>query len=155
MTAFICNGMLGKLCTFLRMCGFDAAYSNKGTAILVQARREDRILLTRNTNFVDRDRVFFLSSTDPLEQLHEVIEKYHMKDEMQLFSRCLECNVLLEPVEKTAVQSRIPYYTFKHYSDFSECPQCCRVYWKGSHYKKMIDDIAGALGTNGSPKDKQ
>lgn len=155
MTAFICNGMLGTLCTLLRMCGIDTAYSNQGTAILVKARQENRTILTRNTHYKDKDNVYFLTSPHPLEQLLDVIQQYRLKDEIHLFSRCLECNVLLQPVEKLAVQDRVPYYTYTHFDEFSECPQCLKVFWKGSHYRKMINDIGGVLDKTNSSESKE
>jgi uncharacterized protein with PIN domain len=141
MQAFLCNGMLGKLCKFMRLCGFDTAYSNQGAAILVKARREDRIILSRNARYKNKTNVFYLSADDPLEQLRIVIKQYDLRGSIAPFSRCLECNVPLETVDKIKVQDRVPYYTFKHFKEFSECPNCHKVYWKGSHYKKMVQDI--------------
>jgi uncharacterized protein with PIN domain len=90
---FICNGMLGKLCKLLRICGIDAAYSNQGMAILLEARKENRIVLTRNTRLQTKKGVFFVQTFD----------------------------------------------------EFALCPNCHRVYWKGSHYKNMTKDISNLL----------
>lgn len=147
MPAFVCDGMLGKLCKLMRMCGLDAAYSNEGTAILVQARRENRIILTRNTRFKNKTDVHCLAESEPLEQLHTVIARYDLRDGIVLLSRCLECNVPLQPEEKSAVQDQVPYYTYRNFGEFSKCPACHKVYWKGSHYKRMINSINEILRT--------
>lgn len=149
MPAFICNGMLGKLCKLMRMCGLDTAYSNEGTAILIHARREDRIILTRNTRFKDKEHVHYMKDSDPSEQLRRVIKEYHLEKRIKFLSRCLECNTLLRPVDKVTVQDRIPYYTYTHFTHFAECPNCHKIYWKGSHYKRMIDTIDQVLETMG------
>lgn len=145
MPAFVCNGMLGRLCKLMRMCGFDTAYSNEGTAILVQARRENRVILTRNARFKHKKDVHFLPAHDPLEQLHIVINTYDLRRSIDILSRCLSCNALLRAVDKKKVQDRVPYYTYRHFDEFSECPDCGKIYWKGSHQTRMIERITNAL----------
>jgi uncharacterized protein with PIN domain len=147
MPAFLCNGMLGKLCKLMRMCGFDTAYSNEGTSILVKARRENRIILTRNTRLHSDAHVHYLTASDPLEQLNTVITTHGLKKNIKILSRCLECNVSLQPIERSAVQDRIPYYTYQNFNKFSKCPVCHKIYWKGSHYKRMINSISEVLHT--------
>ena len=133
--------MLGKLCKLLRTCGIDASYSNEGMAILLDARREQRVILTRNTHLRDKKDVCFLELSDPREQLENVIEHFKLRKEIHLFSRCIECNAELESVSKTSVKGKVPYFTYKNFQQFAQCPQCGRVYWKGSHYKKMLEEI--------------
>lgn len=146
---FICNGMLGKLCKLLRICGIDTLYSNRGIAILIEARKEGRIILTRNTRLRGSEGVFFLETSSSNLQMKNVIDRYALQDEIQLFSRCLECNEKLTPVKKESVRDKVPYFTYKHFDKFTICPNCQKVYWKGSHYKKMVKTIKDALrGTN-------
>ncbi|MBN2621607.1 Mut7-C RNAse domain-containing protein [candidate division WOR-3 bacterium] len=145
MPAFLCNGMLGTLCKLMRMCGFDTAFSNEGTAILVQARRENRVIITRNTRFQNNADVHYLAASDPLEQLNTVITTHGLKTNIKILSRCLECNAPLEPIERSAVQDRVPYFTYQNFNEFSECPVCHKIYWKGSHYTRMINSINAAL----------
>lgn len=133
--------MLGRLCRFLRMCGIDAAYSNEGTAVLMKARRQDRIILTRNTTLRGKQGVFFLEPPDPVEQCRIVISHFDLMPLVSPFSRCLECNGELVPIDKEKAKGRVPYYTFTHFNDFAQCPECHRVYWKGSHYRNMERDI--------------
>ena len=133
--------MLGKLCKLLRMCGIDTAYSNKGMAILLDARKEQRVVLTRNTLLRGKDDVFFLERSAPREQLETILEHFELRKNIRLFSRCLECNAELESVGKTSVKGRVPYFTYQHFQHFAQCPKCGRVYWKGSHYRNMLKEI--------------
>jgi uncharacterized protein with PIN domain len=138
---FVCDGMLGKLCKLLRMCGIDTLYSNRGFAILVEARKEGRIILTMNTRLRGKEGIYFIENTTPQRQLETVITEYRLHSSIQLFSRCIECNDTLVSIPKGAVKDRVPYFTYTHFDEFATCPGCQRVYWKGSHYKKMLKDI--------------
>ena len=54
---FLADAMLGKLAKYLRICGFDTAYRTVNDEDPVQwARKEGRILLTRNRNFFYKSR---------------------------------------------------------------------------------------------------
>lgn len=138
---FVCDGMLGRLCKLLRICGIDTLYSNRGTAILVEARKEGRIILTMNTRLRGKEGVYFIENTTPQSQLESVITEYKLQRTIQIFSRCIECNDKLVPTPKGAVRDKVPFFTYRHFDDFATCPSCQRVYWKGSHYKKMLKDI--------------
>jgi uncharacterized protein with PIN domain len=142
---FICNGMLGKLCKLMRICGINTAYSNKGKELLIQARNQGRIILTRNTRLKEKKEVFFIETSRPVDQLTLVLDTYKLRRSLSPFSRCIECNHKLEPVAKENIREKIPYYTYQHFNEFAWCPSCQRVFWKGSHYKHMIKDIADIL----------
>lgn len=137
--------MLGKLCKLLRICGIDAAYSNQGMAILLEARKQNRIVLTRNTRLQKKKEVFFMKTSDPVEQLEHIISEFKLKNRIAPFSRCIECNSKLKAVDKTLIRNSISYFTYKHFDEFALCPNCRRVFWKGSHYKRMLKDIRHLL----------
>lgn len=143
---FICNGMLGKLSRLLRIIGVDAAYTNEGMAILLLARKEGRIIITRNTKLRGREGVFYLNKTMPGEQLSAVVDAYGLRSEIRPFSRCIICNEELNAVGKDEVRGRVPFFTFKHFDEYAECPRCGRVYWKGSHYRRMLKEVDTVLG---------
>ncbi len=143
---FFCNGMLGKLCKYLRMCGIDTLYSNEGMKSLFQARKENRIFLTKNIKLKDKENVFFVESEILSVQLSTVIKYFNLKDHLNLFSRCLRCNEILINVTKEDIKNLIPFYTYKNFDEFAQCPKCRRVYWKGSHYQKMVQIINHLIG---------
>jgi uncharacterized protein with PIN domain len=146
MVRFICDGMLGKLCKLLRTIGIDCAYCNEGMAILVKARNEGRIILTCNSHLREKENVFFIESTQSDKQLYEVVSTHGLWDEIMPFTRCIVCNERLEPVAKATVQGKVPYYTYQKFNEYAKCPKCARVYWKGSHYEKMMQEIENILG---------
>ena len=45
---------------------------------------------------------------------------------------------LLEDVEKDQVRERIPPLAAELHDQFQRCRHCGRVYWKGSHYRRMV-----------------
>jgi len=65
------------------------------------------------------------------------------------FTRCKECNELLDTASKEEVRSRIPPRIAAHCDEFQECARCKRVYWQGSHYRQMRRWIE-ELGTGSS-----
>ncbi|MEK7805847.1 MAG: Mut7-C RNAse domain-containing protein, partial [Planctomycetota bacterium] len=59
-----------------------------------------------------------------------------------IFTRCLVCNGLLEPVAKEKIKDKVPPYVYSTQDEFDICPQCGRIYWSGTHRVKML----GMLG---------
>ncbi len=133
--------MLGKLCRYLRICGIDTTYSNQGLKALILARKENRIFLTRNTHLKDKEEIFFVESENLYEQLNKIIRRFNLTGEINFFSRCLCCNERLIAVDREKVKELVPFYTYKNFDEFVECPKCKRIYWKGSHYKRMVETI--------------
>jgi uncharacterized protein with PIN domain len=144
---FICDGMLGKLCKLLRMCGIDTLYTNQGMAILIEARKDNRIILTRNTHLRAKPNVFFMNTSDSTAQLKNVITHFKLHNNIECFSRCLDCNCKLTPVSKTSIRDKVPYFTYKNFTEFALCKNCQKVYWKGSHYKNMLQEVKDILDT--------
>jgi len=138
--------MLGKLCRYLRICGIDTQYSNEGLKAILLAKKEGRIVLTKNTQLKNKEGIFFVESENLLTQLKIIIIQFNLTNKLNFFSRCLCCNELLVSVEKEKIKDRIPFYTYKNFNEFAECLKCGRVYWKGSHYEKMVNDIKKVVG---------
>ena len=49
----------------------------------------------------------------------------------------MHCNALLRATEKESILHRLLPETVKYFEEFYACPDCERVYWKGSHYRRM------------------
>jgi uncharacterized protein len=133
---------LGKLATFLRILGFDAAYGNNFQDIeLVKiAGQEGWVLLTRDRGLLMRRIVaegYCLRSLNPKKQLAEVIGRFNLAASIQPLPRCLRYNHPLEPVDKGAILDRLKPLTRQYFDEFHYCPACNRIYWKGSHYENM------------------
>ena len=108
---FIADVMVGKLARWLRVLGFDVAYSNKyqDDEIIRIAGAENRIILTRDTGLAARRhncQCLLIESGDYAAQIRQVLRSHDLKD-FNVFSRCLQCNTLLEDVDKEAVFDKI------------------------------------------------
>ena len=146
---FLADRMLGKLARYLLMMGIDTVYFTQPdrSQLIDLATKQGRVILSRDTNLLNvRDVPEYLFIVDDLAetQLRQVVDHFEIKiDEDQLFTLCLQCNRKL--IKKTAEEVRpfVPPYILTIHQKFSFCPQCERVYWKGSHQKRMEEMIRG------------
>jgi uncharacterized protein with PIN domain len=154
---FVLDVHLGKLARLLRRFGFDARYANVATdeQIVLSARRERRIILTRDRGLLKRRAVthgYLVRSSLPHEQLAEVFRRFDCKGQVRMFTRCIECNLPLTRIDAEAVATRVPALIAATYSDFSVCEECGRIFWRGSHWERMKKLAAEVLGADpGSP----
>jgi uncharacterized protein with PIN domain len=141
-TKFVLDVHLGKLARFLRMLGFDAVYSNLFSDLeLVRiSSAEKRILLTRDRGVLKHSAVthgYWLRETDSRRQAAEIVRRFDLVRALRPFTRCMVCNEPLKTVSKAEAGSRVPARTLEWYNDFRECTGCGRIYWYGSHCRRM------------------
>jgi uncharacterized protein with PIN domain len=139
---FVADVMVGKLARWMRVLGFDVAYSNgfRDDEIVCLSVSENRIVLTRDRELASRraaDECLLIESSDYKEQIRQVLRAFDLKT-FRIFSRCLECNALLQNVDKEAVFERVPHYVYLTQDRFASCPSCNRVYWHGTHANEML-----------------
>lgn len=146
---FVLDVHLGGLARWLRLAGIDVLYQWKdpGDALLAQiASREDRVLLTRDINLLKRSIVkygYWLRKTGSRNQFHEIVDRYDLKPLFKPFSRCVHCNEMIEPVEKSEIAGQVKADTLSYYQQFWRCPSCEHIYWKGSHFRKIENVLFG------------
>ncbi len=145
---FILDVHLGRLARHLRLLGFDTRYANDAAdaAIAAAAARQRRIVLTRDRGLLKLGAVtrgYWVRATAPRTQLAEVIRRFQLQERIRPFTRCLECNGALRPADKAAVAHRLPPRTRRYYDTFAECPRCRRIYWPGSHYRRLAEFVKG------------
>jgi len=150
---FAVDQMVVKLGKYLRILGYDAIWDLeiRTHELILRANREQRVFLSRNTRLKDEyppvDRPHILQSTDPVEQLHDVVRQYALDSQGRLFSRCIRCNVALESVAgKESIAAQVHPNVFKRYDAFYRCPSCGTVFWKGSHVRNTCRKLG--LGEN-------
>jgi hypothetical protein len=136
---FLLTRELGRLATWLRILGFDTAYFNQNnpSSLIIQALREDRIILTRNQRLPKAGgiRIVLLKAQKVQAQLKEALDVLRLKpDKNLMFSRCIICNEELAGIDKEKVKDKVPEYVFKTQEDFVTCPKCKRIYWRGTHW---------------------
>jgi uncharacterized protein with PIN domain len=147
---FILDNHLGKLAASLRMLGFDTLYRNdyQDDELAATAAAEQRILLTRDRRLLMRKvilRGYCVRPDDPQQQTRAVLYRYNLYRQVRPFQRCLRCNHPLQPVAKAEVFERLEPLTKLYFDEFSICPSCNQLYWKGSHYASMQTQIAGLV----------
>jgi uncharacterized protein with PIN domain len=146
-TALMVDDMLGKLATYLRMCGYDAADTTARNiesedALLALAHTEGRLVVTRDRELADRaERSVLLTERDVRDQLRELREggfELALADEP---ARCSACNGLVERVDRT--EPTPDYAPDPHEVAVWRCRECGQHFWKGSHW----DDVAETLAS--------
>lgn len=139
---FVADGHLGKLARNLRLLGIDVLYDNQASDahLLITATTDDRVLLTRDRRLLMHAVVrhgYCPRSPDPNEQIIEVIRRFDLAERVTPSSRCLECNGLLERVDKAEVFEQLEPLTKIYYHEFRRCQACGKIYWPGSHFEKL------------------
>ena len=146
---FVADGHLGKLVRDLRLLGIDVVYDRdaEDRQLVKTSSTQDRALLTRDRRLLMHAAVrhgYYLRSQNSLEQTVEVLRRFDLGSVLNLFSRCLRCNALLESAEKQKIIGQLEPLTKIYYDQFRRCPGCGQVYWSGSHFEKLQKRI-GAI----------
>jgi uncharacterized protein with PIN domain len=150
---FVADTHLGRLAAYLRMLGFDTLYQNdySDEKLAGLSAEQDRILLTRDRGLLMRTvvtRGCYLRSTEPARQLAELLQRFDVARAIAPFRRCMRCNALLRAIPKEEISSRLLPRTREQFHEFYGCPQCSRIYWKGSHYRRMRQFIDRVMASH-------
>jgi hypothetical protein len=153
---FLLDVHVGRLAAYLRMAGFDACYGNQASDAELASivAREGRVLLTRDRYLLMRsavERGYWVRSTEPKQQLLEVVRRFDLVDSMRPFTRCLACNTLLEQTSRETLLERLPPKV-RDKEGFQVCPSCQRVYWQGTHYERMAKLLSWVRANASAPR---
>ncbi|MEM3444344.1 MAG: Mut7-C RNAse domain-containing protein [Thermoplasmata archaeon] len=144
---FLADHMLGRLARWLRLLGYDVIYARPGISdaeLATLAENTGRILLTRDKGLASRARNGLLIKTDEvLHQIEELRDKLGLSLVLEL-DRCSLCNNPIEKVEAGFVRGKVPEKVFASFSEFWYCRHCRKIYWYGSHVKKMQERLENA-----------
>ena len=148
---FVLDCHLGRLARYLRMLGFDCVFSGHcaDQRLVEISVQQERILLTRDLDLLKRKALthaYYVRAIRPLKQLAEVVHRLQLQNSFAPFSRCTVCNGTLTKVTREEVWSQIPPTSRRKFTEYCRCEGCGRVYWKGSHYKRMHRLIATVKG---------
>jgi len=143
---FISDVHLGRLTRYLRMMGLDVLYKNdfEDDVIVKISLKEKRTILTKDRGILKRNDVthgYWVRSIRVEEQVKEVIKRFNLQKEIKEFSRCIECNELLKSTKQERIINQLPPKVVKTQNEFYECPSCEKIYWKGTHYQRMLSFI--------------
>jgi hypothetical protein len=146
---FLLDGALGKAARLLRLLGFDAQWvADRPVAALVRlALGERRILLTCSRRPLADPALthgLWIEATHPPAQAAETVARLDLFARIVPFSRCLVCNGPVAPVDKAQVEALVRERVRARFEAFRRCADCGRVYWEGSHHRRMgarVDEI--------------
>ncbi len=157
---FVLDAHLRRLAVYLRLLGLDTRWwpGAEDADLASVAADEDRILLTRDLGLLKRSAVRhgrFVRARKPRKQLAEIVERYDLPDHARPFSRCVRCNGVVVDVAKQDVLHRLEENTKRFYDRFRHCPDCDRLFWRGSHYTRMRWIVEAVLPGWRDPRDTQ
>ena len=148
-TRFVADCHLGGLARLLRMAGFDTLFRNDfaDPELAAISIGERRILLTRDRELLKLRGIThgcYVHALKPVRQFQELVQRLDLQDRFRPFSRCLECNAPLRPIDKPLIADRLPPAVREHQQHFFTCDQCRRIYWQGTHWQRMRTLLAAA-----------
>jgi uncharacterized protein with PIN domain len=142
---FLCDEMLGRLARYLRAAGYDTSLASSGepdAVLLARAHAEHRRFLTRDTLIAEHKAargVAVLLPPGDLDTLAAALSADLGVDWLRRpFTRCLVDNAVLASAHPAA---DLPPDV--HHGDARRCPTCGRVYWAGSHHRRMLARLDG------------
>jgi hypothetical protein len=150
---FIADEQLGRLSRWLKIVGQDVIYRNRwpDEELLSRARAEGRIILTRDSHLPAKAEglsLYWVRENYPARQLREVVSRFRDQIRIEVFSRCVECNVPLHDIARPEVEGKVPPFVWKTQTEYRACPACGKIFWSATHRERIevqLQDILGEL----------
>lgn len=146
---FLCDEMLVRLARLLRAAGYDTYLASGGEsdhALLNIAREEGRILVTRDKRLAATAPESVIVEGRGVEaEAHSLSGGVVLDWNFAPFTRCVMDNARLRDAEPDEV-ARMPGATAEMAGPFRACPACGRLYWPGSHVRRMgarLENLGG------------
>lgn len=141
-TRFFADVNVARLVRWLRAVGIDTVWEDAiaDKDLVRRAIREKRFVLTLDKKLKKEWRVgnvLLLESDKPLEQFAQIVRHFDLKLPDKLFTRCLVCNTVLQAANAEEIEANVPPGAREIHEEFYRCPNCRRVYWEGSHTRRM------------------
>ena len=138
--------MLTKLGRWLRAAGYDteiAGGAHDDSGLLKRARRDGRYFLTCDQRLVKErepgvtdDVLILLPSSDPDIAAPALTNRLDIDWLRHAFTRCMEDNTPLRPAT-AGEAAQAPAEARAFGGPLMACPTCGRIYWPGSHHRRM------------------
>jgi len=128
---FLCDGTVVKLGKRLRTFGYDVEIIYKTDSYNVSEilKSTNRILVTKSLKLHKQLGGIYLISDKLTDLLNEISTKIGKPGP----ARCAHCNAILIECDKSTIRGKVPIYVFQTHEKFKYCPNCGKVYWKGTH----------------------
>ena len=143
--ALALDAMLGKLATYLRMCGYDTVYAldsdaERDEALLALARDEGRRVVTRDRELASSaPESVLLTERDVADQLGELRAAGFALTLADEPSRCGTCNGPIRRVDRT--EPTPEYAPDPAEETVWRCLDCGQHFWKGSHWDSVAETL--------------
>lgn len=139
----LCDSMLHRLARWLRAAGYDTAMAHHRHGdrdVLDRAIAEDRLLLTCDRKMLERRhagrRVHLLPANDLDGAARQLARDLGIDWLHRPFSRCLVDNAVLAAAAPEQ-HAAMPPSAQAIGGAVLACPDCGRLYWPGSHVRRM------------------
>ncbi|NPB08261.1 MAG: hypothetical protein GXN96_04960 [Aquificae bacterium] len=138
---------LEKLARWLRFLGHEAT-TIKGP-VSPRKIKGDGVFITTSPRWYEilKKRgysVFLVPRHDFEVQLCSVVKHFNLKPELKL-NLCVYCCSELLPLKREEVKGKVPPGVYEEAEDFTRCPSCGALFWKGSHYERMTRKLRNIL----------
>lgn len=152
---FLVDRMLGRMRSWLRLFGYDTRYATEmdDGPLLMQAQDEDRILLSRDKELIERCekrgvKAMRITSMDTPGQLTEVMISLGVDPSIK-FLRCTLCNEPIKRLNKDDLKKlKLKGEGYDYIPDsppddreFWRCTGCGQVFWEGGHWSNITKMI--------------
>ncbi|HLM03494.1 MAG TPA: Mut7-C RNAse domain-containing protein [Pyrinomonadaceae bacterium] len=149
---FFADVMVARLVRWLRAIGIDTIWEDavSDRDLVKKAVEEKRFILTLDKPLLEEwrvDNVLLLQSENPPEQFREVVSRFGIEKPKEFFTRCLVCNTPFRSASDEEIAAGAPLDVRQNQETFDYCPNCEKLYWQGSHTKRMrraIEEIFSA-----------
>lgn len=146
---FLCDEMLVRLARLLRAAGYDTYLASGGesdAALVKLAREEGRILVTRDKRLAASTPESVLVEGRGVEEEAESLSRGVVLDwNVAPFTRCVMDNAHLREATLDEID-RMPESVQAGPGPFRACPACGRLYWPGSHVRRLGERLEGLSG---------
>jgi uncharacterized protein len=146
----LCDEMLKGVGRWLRAAGYDVAIVDDGAHdddLLARAAAENRLLLTCDRSLAGRaapDARVIVLRTERFDGAARELRARLGADWLHApFTRCLIDNAPLIPADEDTIAD-LPATVRQSDGPLRRCPECHRVYWPGSHVRRMLATLTRA-----------
>ncbi|GEM_PF-830899 len=145
---FVCDVHLAKVARYLRLLGFDTLYRHDiDDDELLALTGCGRVGLTCDRRLQARapGRIVLLRCEAAERQVQKVAAIFDLGRYAHPFRRTLCCNRPVAAVPKERACAVVPVATCRWRAGYWKCPKCGKIYWQGTHAKRMRRKIVELL----------
>jgi uncharacterized protein len=144
---FLADAMLGSLARKLRALGFETAYYREGddTELLALALSEGRVVLTSDRSLAARAgakgvRALLVEGSNDRARIRGIVRSARLAGVtlQRGDSLCSNCGGELQAISRASALGMVPPAVGRRHRLFFRCLKCGQIYWRGSHWKKLM-----------------